>query len=555
MNSLLKISFNVVSFFICASCLTATTNAQESPDFMRKLQFQAVETNSADWAHWGTRRSRYSGWTNHSNRLVPVYTFGIGLEKFTGENSAYRDAKKLTAIYDRVPTESLNPDAEYFDQTDIFRLQQQAFAAGKKNVILMIFDGMDWQTTQAAAIYKHKRVVYTEGRGTGLAFLDYGGDQSGFGFCVTAPYNNDPKTDINSQTVTASDEGGRTGGYSAMYGGATPWSKPGDADYLLGQRKSIPHLVTDSASSATSLCSGAKTYNAAINVGPTGKQLEPIARTKQRDGLAIGVVTSVPISHATPACAYSNNVSRNDYQDLSRDLLGLKSVAHREAALPGVDVLIGCGWGEESDDDRNGQGQNYIPGNKYLSARDMKAIAIENGGKYVIAERTKGQRGNEVLADAVEQAMENQQRLFGFFGTTGGHVPYQTADGRFDPTRGVKTAERYSKSDISENPTLAEMSTAALKVLGQNPKGFWLMVEAGDVDWANHNNNLDDSIGAVLSGEAAFVAITRWVEQNSNWDETALIVTSDHGHLLFVDDLEALTGKVMKPAVQQSETE
>ena len=77
------------------------------------------------------------------------------------------------------------------------------------------------------------------------------------------------------------------------------------------------------------------------------------------------MVTSVPISHATPAAAYANNVTRNDYQDLSRDLVGLPSIAHRSATLPGVDVLLGCGWGEESDGDDK-QGQNYVPGNKYL---------------------------------------------------------------------------------------------------------------------------------------------------------------------------------------------
>ena len=69
------------------------------------------------------------------------------------------------------------------------------------------------------------------------------------------------------------------------------------------------------------------------------------------------------------------------------------------------------------------------------------------------------------------------------------------------------------------------------------------MVEAGDVDWANHNNNIDDSIGAVLSGDAAFEAITQWVEANSSWDETALIVTADHGHLMYLDDPRVLTGE------------
>jgi alkaline phosphatase len=56
------------------------------------------------------------------------------------------------------------------------------------------------------------------------------------------------------------------------------------------------------------------------------------------------------------------------------------------------------------------------------------------------------------------------------------------------------------------------------------------MVEPGDVDWANHDNNLDTSIGAVNSGDAAVKVITDWVEQHSNWEESLLIVTADHGH-------------------------
>ena len=84
------------------------------------------------------------------------------------------------------------------------------------------------------------------------------------------------------------------------------------------------------------------------------------------------------------------------------------------------------------------------------------------------------------------------------------------------------------------------MTSAALTVLEGNPKGFWLMVEAGDVDWANHDNNLDTTIGAVNSGDAAVKAITDWVEKNSNWRETVLIVTADHGHYLVLDKPELL---------------
>ena len=80
------------------------------------------------------------------------------------------------------------------------------------------------------------------------------------------------------------------------------------------------------------------------------------------------------------------------------------------------------------------------------------------------------------------------------------------------------------------------MTSAALTVLSQNKKGFWLMVEAGDVDWANHDNNLDNSIGEVLSGELAVKTISKWVEMNSSWEESLLIVTADHGHYLVLDN-------------------
>lgn len=66
------------------------------------------------------------------------------------------------------------------------------------------------------------------------------------------------------------------------------------------------------------------------------------------------------------------------------------------------------------------------------------------------------------------------------------------------------------------------------------------MIEPGDVDWANHDNNLDNSVGAVLSGDAAFRAVVDWVEARDCWDETAVIVTADHGHYLHITDPAAL---------------
>lgn len=441
----------------------------------------------------------------------------------------------MKGLYGRVPKQSVNDAAGYFDQTQIADLQRQAVAEGKKYVILFVFDGMDWQTTRAAAI-AHSGKIYGEGRGAGLAFLDYRGTATDYGFFVTSPTSAGAAFDVNRQRVKSLKE--PFGGYDARAGGAFPWSRPASPRYLIAQGDP-KHAYVDSAASATAMTCGKKSYNGAINVGPQGKQLEPIARRLQRERqFRVGVVTSVPISHATPAAAYANNVTRNDYQDLTRDLLGLPSIAHREP-LPGVDVLLGAGWGVEKKRD-GAQGINFIPGNRYLAAPDLARIDQASGGRYTVVVREAGVRGAESLRSAVRQAVADNTRLMGFFGVSTGHLPFQTADGKYNPVRDVREAEVYRPADIRENPTLADLTEAALAVLGRDKRPFWLMVEAGDVDWANHANNIDSSIGAVRSGDEAFRRIVAWVESRNAWDETAIIVTADHGHLFFLTDPSVL---------------
>ena len=169
--------------------------------------------------------------------------------------------------------------------------------------------------------------------------------------------------------------------------------------------------MTDSAASATSLCSGIKTYNGAINVDVDGKQVVPLARELQRDqDFMVGIVTSVPVSHATPAAAYANNVSRKDYQDIARDLVGLPSSAHREEALRGVDVLIGGGWGEGKGEDKL-QGNNFAQGNPYFHQDDIRASDIKNGGRYRVVQRTEGKSGREILMDAAQKIGRQHRTL------------------------------------------------------------------------------------------------------------------------------------------------
>jgi alkaline phosphatase len=515
-------------------------------DRVREMQAAAERTGQAGWGHWGDRPSVYAAWSNHSNRLIPVYTFGLSLEGVKGAKSVYRDAEGLERLYGRLPAGTLNPQAEYFDQTDIQRLQMTAADAGKKHIILVVFDGLDWTTTRTAAIATTGSVGYDAGRGHGLFFQDYAAAPTDFGFCVTSPANDGTTFDVDAQAVLT--PGGNTGGgYDATLGGATPWDAHADLGYFIGRHRGQPHAVTDSAASATSLCTGRKTYNDAINVDPAGAPLEPIAVALQRQGFGVGVVTSVPVSHATPACAYAANVSRDDYQDIARDQLGEPSVSRRKP-FPGLDVLVGCGFGVDAAEDA-GQGRNFERGNKFVAASTLRGIDAAEGGRYVVAHRTAGRPGAAVLAEAAQDARARNLRLFGFFGATDGHLPFSTANHDHVPVvvperdRAKKEGLaakyggpiRYTPADIAENPTLADMTRAALSVLETRDR-FWLMVEAGDVDWACHGNNIDNCIGAVQDGDAAFRAVVEWVEARDAWDDTAVIVTSDHGHLFVLTD-------------------
>ena len=533
--------------------LTPAQAEKPTEDHIRKIQTAAIKHKKSPVAHWGFDPNDYTQWSSHSLRLIPVYTFGTkngvpgyNLKSYKGKNSPYRDEKKLEAIYGFLPENTLNPKAKYLDQTNLYDIQEAALKAGKKNIILFVFDGMDWQTTRAAALYYNAADKYNSGRGTGFHFQDYTADgTSQFGYMVTAPHNDGSNVDVNGQRVL--NAGGKMrGGYNAKKGGSNPWTAGNDKKYLIGSpgNKYGEHAYPDSANTATSMTAGIKSYNNAINVDPNGAPVATIAHEAQEKGYSVGVVTSVPITHATPAATYAHNVSRNDYQDLARDLLGQTSISHPEQALPGMDVVLGGGFGTmEKPTGGKSHGKNFVPGWKYISEETINKADVKQGGKYTVALRTPQVKGKDGLKQATDAAIKNKTRLLGVYGVEkyAAHLPYQTANGDYQPAPGLKnSSEVYSESDIAENPTLADMTESALSVLSQNKQGFWLLVEVGDVDWANHDNNLDNAIGAVKSGDDAFKVITDWVEKNSNWDETLVILTADHGHYLNIDQPEAL---------------
>ncbi len=507
----------------------------------------------------------FSKSTGHSNRLVPVYVFGkkADLGAVTGENSVYRNAEKLKALYGAETKNTVDPGATYCDQSDLFRVQREAVEKGAKRLFVVWFDGLDWETTRAAALAKTGR-DYREGKGSGLNFLDLKADGTAqFGACVTSPRHDQSERNVDTQTVEVDLTKSLPGGYDPRFGGLVPW-EPGPLlsqgpGYLNGasataeERRAvinaggIVHAVTDSAPSAGEFATGQKSFNDGINVGEDGRFVPTLFNTLQGEhGWKVGTVTSVPFSHASPAAIYAHNVDRDDYQDLSREMLGLRSIAQelgKDPQLPGLDVVIGMGRGVVANARALERlGKNGVPGPLFLTEADREAIDVENDGPYVVAETTPGVDGGRALRAAAARAALGGKKLFGYYGREGlDHLPYRTADGRFDPAPGQRKAEEYTAADLHEQPTLADMTEAAIDVLAADPdKPFALFVEAGDVDFALHDNNLDNAVGAVHSGCDAIDVIVDWVAAHGGWDDSVLIVTADHGHYLVIDDPAAL---------------
>jgi alkaline phosphatase len=229
-------------------------------------------------------------------------------------------------------------------------------------------------------------------------------------------------------------------------------------------------------------------------------------------------------------------------------MLGLPSITQqdgKEGPHEGLDVVMGCGYGQIAKPaELEHEGKNVVPPSLYFADPDLAAIDATKGGKYVVVHTEPGTDGSAMVKAAAAKAAADGKRLFGFFGSkTINHLPYRTTDGDYRPVPGIGgRAESYTSDDVKANPTLAVMTEAALTTLSASKKPFALFVEAGDVDFALHDNNLDNAVGAIFSGEEAVKAIIAWVEKNSSWDESVLIVTSDHGHYLVVDDASALAG-------------
>ena len=279
----------------------------------------------------------------------------------------------------------------------------------------------------------------------------------------------------------------------------------------------LPGPATDSASAATALATGFKTDSgniAWLPGDPPDGALTTIAEEyRARTGAGIGVVSTVPFDHATPAAFVSHSPSRNFYYTGLKGYKGL-GIADEIILRVKPDVVIGGGHPLHDNPDFNPK-RGYISESLYLG--------LKTSPEYLLVERMAGGDGGRAIIEGAAAARRAGKKLFGLFGGKGGNFDIAQAEDCPGRPRATPGSE--------ENPSLAEATLAALDYLSEDPDGFFLMVEQGDIDWANHDNDFRGMVGCVADLDGAVRAATAFVDRPGDavdWTNTVLLVTADH---------------------------
>ena len=238
---------------------------------------------------------------------------------------------------------------------------------------------------------------------------------------------------------------------------------------------SASSIVTDSAAASSSWGSGFRVKNGSLNVGVNGEEYLPIWQKFKKAGKMAGCVTTVPITHATPAGFCIASKSRNSQEAIAEMYLELK-----------FDIMMGGGdkfFSSENRKDKKDLYQDFIS------------------------------KGFNVVKDRAEMlSVDNSKPILGVFSTDG--LPY--------------SKDRESSKELTNSsPTLAEMTARAIDKMKNHPNGFVLQVEAGKVDWAAHANDITGLIYDQVAHDEAIKVAIDFAEKDKN---TLVIITTDHGN-------------------------
>lgn len=235
-------------------------------------------------------------------------------------------------------------------------------------------------------------------------------------------------------------------------------------------------LVTDSAAAATALACGVKTKNGSLGVDPKGKSVESCAELAKKAGKKVGIVSSVTMTHATPAGFYSHSKSRGATYDIGAQLVD-----------SGFDFFAGGGLDRRYDNKKERHYPKYGHLYKYAESKGYKVVKNK---KEFLALRPSSKKVLTRFTDLV--------------------FPY---------------AIDIDNKDKQTYPTLAEIVKKGIELL-DGPEGFFMMVEGGRIDWSAHANDAATTMREIVALDESVKVALEFMRKHPK--DTLVIVTGDH---------------------------
>ena len=260
----------------------------------------------------------------------------------------------------------------------------------------------------------------------------------------------------------------------------------------------------DSAGTAVAFLSGIKTKSGVLGVDETlrrGKcgdvpaaRVDTIGDLAQSMGKSVGIISTARITHATPAALYAHVADRDYENDAEQpkgcDVPDIAAQLLQRMIAGGVDLAFGGGR------------RNFLP---------REDIGDEG---------TQGKRrdGRNMISEAMDAGIQYAWDSASFARLNNDHSA---------PVLGLfEASHMLYEHDRRDEPSIVEMTQTAIRYLSNNQQGYFLLIEGGRVDHANHKGN---AYRALVDGAALDAAVARAVAM-TNPDETLIIVTADHGH-------------------------
>lgn len=240
--------------------------------------------------------------------------------------------------------------------------------------------------------------------------------------------------------------------------------------------------IADSAPAATAMATGVKTQSPYIatysevsgnmpgalpfDSAKANMPLATILEGAKKIGKSTGIVSTSNVQHATPADFSSHYPNRNAYEVLAE-----------QQVYQNMNVVFGAG-------------SRYLQNRK--DGEDLVKVLKAEGYEYITTTaELKKAKGDKVWGMFAEKAMA------------------------YDIDR-----------DPAKEPSLAEMTEKALSLLSKNKKGFFLMVEGSEIDWANHANDPVGCVSDIRAFDKAVAVAKKFADKNPG---TVIVIAADHG--------------------------